>query len=155
EEQIASGVPLDEMVRNLLSASGSSFTTPQVNFYQVEPDTLKISENVAQAFLGIRTQCAQCHNHPFDRWTMDDYYGFAAFFSQIGRKTGEDYREIIVFDRGGGDMRHPVDGRVMEPKFLGGEQPDTKGRSRRELVAEWITSPDNPYFAPSIANRVW
>lgn len=155
EEQIADGVPLDQMVRDLLSASGSSFTTPQVNFYQVEPDTLKIAENVAQAFMGIRMQCAQCHNHVFDRWTMDDYYGFAAFFSQIGRKSGDDYREIIVFNRNSGDMRHPVNNRVMEPKFLGGDTPDVQGRDRREVVADWITSPENPYFAPSIANRVW
>lgn len=155
EEQIDNEVPLDTMVRNLLSASGSSFTTPQVNFYQVEPESLKIAENVAQAFLGIRMQCAQCHNHPFDRWTMDDYYGFAAFFSQVGRKTGEDYREVIVFDRNGGDVKHPVDGRSMKPKFLGEEEPEFEGRPYREVLAEWVTSPENPYFATNIANRVW
>ena len=97
--QIASGVPLDEMVRDLLGASGGSFASPAVNFYQIEETTQKTAENVAQIFLGIRMQCAQCHNHPFDRWTMDDYYAFTAFFAQIGRKTGEDYRETIVFDR--------------------------------------------------------
>ena len=71
--------------------------------------------------MGMRMQCAQCHNHPFDRWTMDDYYSFAAFFSQIGRKQGEDYRETIVFNSGGGEVKHPVGGRVMTPKFLGGD----------------------------------
>ncbi len=155
KHQIDEEVPLDEMVRNLLSASGGSFDTPQVNFYQIEPDTKKIAENVAQAFLGIRLQCAQCHNHPFDRWTMDDYYSFHAFFTQISRKRGSDYREWIVFNRGVGESNHPVGGRQMAPKFLGGEQPETNGRDRREVVAEWITSPDNPWFAPSIANRVW
>ncbi|MGI9455334.1 MAG: DUF1549 and DUF1553 domain-containing protein [Aeoliella sp.] len=155
KRQLDAGVPLDEMVRDLLSASGGSFSEPEVNFYQIEPDTKKIAENVAQAFLGIRVQCAQCHNHPFDRWTMDDYYGFTAFFAQIGRKRSDDYRETIVFNRGGGETNHPVGGRVMAPKFLGGETPDTKGHDRRALVAEWITSPENPYFAPNIANRVW
>jgi len=154
-KQIADGVPIDQMVRNLLSASGGSFAEPAVNFYQIEPTPQKIAENVAQAFLGIRVQCAQCHNHPFDRWTMDDYYAFTAFFSQIGRKRGEDYREQIVFDRRGGEVKHPVTGRQMAPKFLGGPEPDVKGRDRRAVVAEWITSPDNPYFAINVANRVW
>lgn len=154
-QQISNNVPLDRMVRQLLTASGGTFRNPATNFYQVETDTLKTAENVAQTFMGIRVQCAQCHNHPFDRWTMDDYYSFAAFFGQIGRKAGEDYRETIVFNSGGGEVRHPVGGRVMEPKFLGGPKPELKGRDRRELLAEWLTSPQNPFFATSVANRVW
>jgi hypothetical protein len=154
-DMIASNVPLDQMVRELLSASGGTFSNAATNYYQIETDTLKTSENVAQVFMGIRTQCAQCHNHPFDRWTMNDYYSFAAFFSQIGRKTGEDYRETIVFNRGGGDVNHPVDKRVMPPKFLGGDTPDVNAKDRRAVMAEWLTSTDNPYFAPSVANRIW
>lgn len=154
-DKVANNVPLDQMVRDLLSATGGTFTSPATNYYQIETDTLKTAENVAQVFMGIRTQCAQCHNHPFDRWTMDDYYGFAAFFSQIGRKQGEDYRETIVFNSGGGDVRHPVGGRVMAPKFLGGDVPDVQGKDRRAVMAEWLTSPQNPFFAPSVANRVW
>ncbi len=154
-DKIASNMPLDKMIQELLSASGGTFKNPATNYYQIERDTLKTAENVAQVFMGIRTQCAQCHNHPFDRWTMDDYYSFAAFFSQIGRKQGEDYRETIVFNSGGGDVRHPVGGRVMKPKFLGGAEPDTAGKDRRELMAMWLTSTDNPYFATSVANRVW
>ncbi len=154
-DKIANNVPLDQMVRELLSASGGTFDHPATNFYQIERDTLKTAENVAQVFMGFRTQCAQCHNHPFDRWTMDDYYSFAAFFSQIGRKTGEDYRETIVFNTGGGDVRHPVGNRVMPPKFLGGELPDVAGKDRRAILADWLTSPDNPYFATNVGNRVW
>ncbi|GAB5402317.1 MAG: DUF1549 domain-containing protein [Aureliella sp.] len=153
--KLANETPIDEIVRELLSSSGGVFERPATNFYQVERDTLKTAENVAQVFMGIRTQCAQCHNHPFDRWTMDDYYGFASFFSQIGRKTGEDYREIIVYNRGGGEVNHPVTKKPVPATFLGGPQADTKGRDRREVLAEWISSPDNPYFATSIANRVW
>jgi hypothetical protein len=154
-DQIARNVPIDRMARELLTASGGTFSNPPANFYEVEKDTLKMTENVAQVFMGIRVQCAQCHNHPFDRWTLDDYYSFAAFFAQIGRKPGEDYRETIVFDRGGGEVRHPVRNRVMEPKLLGGPLPDVRGKDRRQVLAEWLTSPENPYFATSIANRIW
>jgi hypothetical protein len=154
-DRISNNVPLNKMVQELLSASGGTFKNPPTNFYQIERDTLKTSENVAQIFMGIRMQCAQCHNHPFDRWTMNDYYSFAAFFSQIGRKNSEDYREIIVFNSGGGEVAHPVGGRQMPPKFLGGAAPNTAGKDRRQLLAEWITSPENPFFATSIANRIW
>jgi hypothetical protein len=154
-EQIAGNVPLDQIVRKLLAGSGGTFSAPQTNFYQVERETLKTAENVAQVFMGVRVQCAQCHNHPFDRWTMDDYYSFAAFFSQIGRKEGEDYRETIIFNSGGGEVNHPLGGRVMPPKFLGGPSPDCRGKDRRQVLADWLTAPDNPYFAPSVGNRIW
>ena len=154
-EQIATGRPLDETVRELLSANGSTFDTPATNFYQVDPDQKKVAENVAQSFLGIRIQCAQCHNHPFDRWTMDDYYSFTAFFSQIVRKRSDDYREWMVYNGRSGETRHPVGGRVMKPKVLGGDEPEIKNRDRRAVLADWIVSPDNPYFAVSVANRVW
>ena len=154
QERIAGNVPMNEIARELVGSSGGTFGEPATNFYQVERDTLKLAENTAQVFLGMRVQCAQCHNHPFDRWKMDDYYGFVAFFAQIGRKRGEDPRETIVF-RGGGETRHPVDNRVMAPKFLGGETPDVRRRDRREILAYWIASPDNPYFARNLANIVW
>ena len=154
-EQIAENVPLDKMVRGILGASGGTFKNPSTNFYQIEPDVLKVSENVAQIFMGMRVQCAQCHNHPFDRWTMDDYYSFAAFFKQVGRKQGEDYRETIVFNAGGGEVNHPVGGRVMPPVFLGGGPADVAGKDRREVVADWLASPRNPYFAQNFVNRIW
>jgi hypothetical protein len=155
KDQIKNNTPLDEMVRQLLSTSGPTFETPPANFYAVERDKKKTAENVAQIFLGIRTQCAQCHNHPFDRWTMDDYYGFAAFFVRVARKQHEDPRQWIIFS-GGGETRHPVGNAVVPPKFLGGEAPEIpKARSRRDVVAEWVTSADNPYFARTTANRIW
>jgi hypothetical protein len=154
-DRIAENLPVDEMVRQILGASGGTFSNPPTNFYQVERDDLVLSENIAQAFLGIRIQCAKCHNHPFDRWTQDDYYGFAAFVSQVGRKAAEDPRERIIFDKSSGQIRHPVSDRVMKPAFLGGEMPDLEGRDRRHALAEWITSGENPWFARSLANRVW
>ncbi len=155
QEQISNNVPVDEMIRKLLGSEGGTFTNASTNFYQNEQDNLKIAENVAQVFMGMRIQCAQCHNHPFDRWTMDDYYSFAAFFSQVGRKQSEDPREQIVFDRRNGEVTNPVTGKVMAPKFLGGDQPETKGKDRRVVLADWLASPDNPYFATNLSNIVW
>jgi hypothetical protein len=155
QDKIARNVPVNEWVQELLGASGGTFKNPATNYYQNETDILKISENVAQVFMGMRIQCAQCHNHPFDRWTMNDYYGFAAFFSQIGRKGTDDPREVIVFNSGGGDVRHPIGGRVMAPKFLGGAEPNVAGKDRREVMSQWLASPDNPYFATNLSNIVW
>jgi Protein of unknown function (DUF1549)/Protein of unknown function (DUF1553) len=155
QDKIANNVPMDQMVQELLSASGGTFKNPATNFYQIETDRLKVTENVAQVFMGMRVQCSQCHNHPFDRWTMDDYYSFAAFFAQIGRKGAEDPRELIVFNSGGGEVSHPVGGRVMAPKFLGGAVADVAGKDRRAVLAKWLASPENPYFAANLANIVW
>ena len=143
------------MVQELLSASGGTFKNPATNYYQIERDTLKTAENVAQVFMGIRTQCAQCHNHPFDRWTMDDYYSFAAFFAQIGRKQGEDYRETSSSTAAAAKCAHPVGGRHDAAQVPRRREPDVAGKDRREVLAEWLTSPENPYFATSVANRVW
>ncbi|MFM1801227.1 MAG: hypothetical protein RJA81_579, partial [Planctomycetota bacterium] len=154
-EQISKNVPMDKMVQELLGANGGTFKNPPTNFYQQTTDKLVLTENVAQVFMGMRIQCAQCHNHPFDRWTQDDYYGFVAFFSQIGRKGTDDYRETVIFNSGGGETRHPVGNRVMPPKFLGDEAPETKGKDRRVILAEWLASPRNPFFATSFVNRVW
>jgi hypothetical protein len=155
EGKIAKNVPTNEWVKELLAASGGTFKNPPTNYYQLERDVVKVTENVAQVFLGMRIQCAQCHNHPFDRWTMDDYYGFAAFFTQIGRKGTDDPRELVIFNSGGGEINHPVKGRPMPPKFLGGATPDVIGKDRRQVLADWLASPDNPYFAKNLANIVW
>jgi hypothetical protein len=154
-DKLSKNMPMDQMVQELLGASGGTFKNAATNFYQITNETLPLTENVAQVFMGIRVQCAQCHNHPFDRWTQNDYYSFAAFFAQIGRKQGEDYRETIVFNSGGGEVNHPVGGRVMPPKFLGGEIPDVAGKDRRVVLARWLASSQNPWFATSFANRVW
>ena len=155
QERVANNVPMNVMVQELLGSNGGTFANAATNYYQNETNTLKVAENVAQVFMGMRMQCAQCHNHPFDRWTMDDYYSFAAFFSQIGRKRGEDPREIIVFNSGSGDVRHPVGNRVMAPKFLGGETPDVAGKDRRQVMANWLASDENPFFAQNLSNIVW
>jgi hypothetical protein len=155
QDKIARNVPVNEWVKELLAASGGTFKNPATNYYEGERDVLKVAENVAQVFMGMRVQCAQCHNHPFDRWTQDDYYGFVAFFKQIARKQGDDPRERVIFNAGGGEVKHPVTGQVMAPKFLGGAVADVKGKDRRAVLADWLASPENPYFATNLANIVW
>lgn len=155
QDQIANNVPMDQVVQKLISSVGGTFDNPPTNFYQIERETLKVAEDTAQVFMGMRIQCAQCHNHPFDRWTQDDYYGFAAFFSQVGRKPGEDPREQIVFNSNGGEVKHPL-GRAAPPKFLGGAVAKVEpGQDRREVLAKWLASSENPYFAKNLANIVW
>jgi hypothetical protein len=154
KERIANNVPVDQMVRELLSSTGGTFSNPATNYYEIERDKLKIAENAAQVFMGTRIQCAQCHNHPFDRWTMDDYYSFAAFFAKVNRKQAEDPRERIIFN-GGGETRHPVTKQVMKPKFLGGDVPEIKGNDRRSVLANWLTAPENPWFSRNLSNIVW
>ncbi len=153
-ERIAGNMPFNELVKELLSAKGGTFSSPATNYFQIEQDVLKLTENVAQVFMGTRIQCAQCHNHPFDRWTMDDYYSFASFFAQVKRKPAEDPRERVVYDEGG-EVQNPVTKQTMKPKFLGGPQPEIKGESRREAVAGWLASPENPWFARNVVNIVW
>jgi Protein of unknown function (DUF1553)/Protein of unknown function (DUF1549) len=154
-EQILAGVPLNQLAYKLLTATGSNIENPAANFYSMEVDPIRVTEDAAQAMLGIRIQCAQCHNHPFDRWTMSDYRGLMAFFMQVGRKPGEDPREKIIYNSGGGEAKHPVGDKVVPPKFPGAEEPDVKGKDRREVLAQWLSDPKNPWFAKHMANLVW
>ena len=152
--QVASNRPFNKTVRELLSATGGSYDNPATNFFKSEQDIKKLTENIAQVFMGTRIQCAQCHNHPFDRWTMDDYYGFASFFTQVKRKRGEDPTDMIIFD-GSGEIKHPVTNQNATPTYLGGGVAEVKGVTRRRAMAEWLTEPGNPWFAKNVANIIW
>ena len=155
-EQIVTDRPMNDVVFDIIASTGGTFENPATNYYEVERDTLLLSENVVQTFIGARMQCAQCHNHPFDRWTMDDYYGFNAFFAQIGRKNSEDPRERVIFNRNSGEVKHPLDGREMKPTFLGGDVAEIpKNKDRREVLASWLTSTQNRPFNRNLANFVW
>ena len=150
------GMTIDEIVRSLLPANGGTLENPATNYFQTETTPQLMAENVAQVFLGTRIQCAQCHNHPFDRWTMDDYYDFAAFFSQIGYKQGEDPRELTIFNAGQGEIVHPLGKTGIQPRFLGMvSSADTEGRDYREVLGEQLASLENRAFARNIANIMW
>jgi Protein of unknown function (DUF1553)/Protein of unknown function (DUF1549) len=154
--RIHSGATIDRIAAELLAATGGSFENPAVTYFQTETTPQLIAENVAQVFLGTRIQCAQCHNHPFDRWTLEDYYGFSAFFSRIGYKQAQDPRELMVFATNSGEMKHPVPGRVVRATFLGGPSPDFRpGEDYRKTLAAWLASPDNRAFTRNLANIVW
>ena len=155
-KEIVSGRPFDELARELVTSEGSSFLKPAVNFFVVDQDPKGLAETTAQLFLGVRLQCAQCHNHPFDRWTMDDYYGFAAFFARVALKTSDDTRERVVYERATGEVRHPLDQRVMAPRFLGGDEGTiAPGRSRREALADLLTGAAPGGLARNVANRLF
>ena len=155
-ERFAAGAPFDAIVTELLTSSGTSYATPPANYWLAADQPHLLGEHTAQNFLGIRLQCAQCHNHPFENWTMDDYYGFAAFFAQVAKKRGEDGAEWVVWNRGSGDVRNKRTGQVEAPKFLGGARAKpARDGDRREAVAQWLTAADNPWFAKNIANRVF
>jgi hypothetical protein len=148
--------PMDQFVRELLVADGSTYANPAANYYRISRDPENSVETTAQLFLGVRIQCAKCHNHPFERWTQDDYYGFAAFFSQIGRKKGTLPDEEVVYGTRAGEVHQPRTGQLMKPKALGGpvlEDPNVP--DRRTRLASWLTSPGNPFFAKSLVNRIW
>jgi hypothetical protein len=155
-EALRDGVPMDEIVRSMLTATGGAYAVPEANYWVTATSPKVLAENAAQTFLGIRLQCAQCHNHPFERWRMDDYYGFAAFFGRVGRKRGDDPRDTVIFNRGSGEVTNERTRASAKPQFLGGTLPTIKpGVDRRAVMAEWLTSRKNPWFAKNIANRVW
>jgi hypothetical protein len=147
--------PMDQFVRELITADGSTYKNPAANYYRISRDPENAAETTAQLFLGVRIQCAKCHNHVFEKWTQDDYYGFAAFFSQVGRKKGSLADDEVIYPAGSGDVRQPRTGQVMKPKALGGPVLDDPKSNRRVRLANWLTGPTNPFFAKSLVNRIW
>jgi len=160
-ESFASNKPYDKMVREILSSSGSSNQNPAANFFRVTRDPKPTMEKTTQVFLGVRMVCAQCHDHPFERWTQNQYYEMSAFYSALGIRPGYEVGEEIIYNqRADFDMKHPKDGRVMNPAFIvpasyGSSGPVPTDSHRRMALAEWVTSKDNPFFAKSTVNRVW
>ncbi len=159
--QMRAGRPLDEFVAEMVDASGSNLTNGPVNLYtmlvhkpQFEPKSF--ASDFSQLFLGVQIQCAECHNHPFDRWTQDDYYGFVSFFTGMKRKPGVEPRERRIYcDPSAPPANHLVDGRPMPAKVLGGAEPVPGGGDPRTALARWLTSPENEMFSRNLANRVW
>jgi hypothetical protein len=158
-DSIASNKPYDALVRELLTSRGSSYDEPAANYFRVTREAKPTMEKTTQVFLGVRMVCAQCHDHPFERWTQNQYYQMSAFFSAVGLRAGYEVGEEIVFDqRADYEMKHPKDGRVVKPEFLiASTRPVAipSDSRRRDALAEWLTSADNPFFAKAVANRIW
>lgn len=166
-ESIATNKPLDVFVRELIVARGSTYEHPPSNFYRAMRDPITRAETVAQVFLGTRLQCAKCHNHPFDRWTQTDYYGWANQFARVKYEVLENNRrdrndshefdgEQLVLIGDGKEVEHPGTGKPIPPRFLGTGNSELGTSSDRLLnVADWLTSPHNRRFAEAQVNRIW
>ena len=159
--QVKKNRPLDEFVYDQIVASGSNLSDGPTNLYTMLVHDVRFkpkafAADFSQLFLGIQIQCAECHNHPFDRWTMDDYYGFVSFFTGITRKPGAEPREFYIFNnRKAAPSSHKVDGRPMPATVLGGEGPAESRLDSRVALAQWLTARDNDLFARNMANRIW
>lgn len=171
QTHIENNTPYDQFCHEILTASGSNKENPAASYYKIlrEPDALV--ENTTHLFLAVRFSCNKCHDHPFERWTQDQYYQTAAFFAQVGLKRDDQSgkRKIggtavegakplyeVVFDKADGEVKHDRTGDVTAPEFpyeVKYEAADTA--TRREQLASWITSPDNEYFVESYVNRIW
>ncbi len=165
-DSFATNKPLDQMVREIIAARGSTYEVPPANFYRALRDPFERSEAAAQLFLGARLQCAKCHNHPFDRWTQDDYYSWASVFARVDYKIIENNRrdkndnhefdgEQIVFMGGGGEAKDPRTDKTRAPQFLGAASRVTSRDDPLLALAEWMTSADNDRFVRMLANRTW
>lgn len=152
--------PYDQFVRELLTAQGSTWHNGATVIYRDRPLTVEIGSLASQLFLGVRLECAKCHHHPFEVWSQDDFYGFAAFFARVGHNGGLSPPisggEELIFTLPSGDLQHGRTGSNVLPQVLQGT-PLTIGPDRdpREDLAEWMTDRDNPYFAKVMANRIW
>ena len=153
---VAANKSWDQFVREMLVSSGSNTENGAVNYLVTHLDPLEASENVGKAFLGLSIACAKCHNHPFEKWTQNDYYAMANLFARIGRKNGDRLGEMVVFSKPEGEVNHPRLGRPLRPKTLtGGPLEFNSPIDRRVHLANWLTSPENPFFARTLVNRVW
>ena len=160
-ERVADNTPWDRFVREVVTAKGSSVEDGASNFFAVHQDPESMAENVSQAFLSLSINCARCHNHPLEKWTNDQYYQFANLFSRVRAKgwggdarNGDGKRDLYV--ETSGDLIQPRTGKPQPPAPLDAPAMDLQdARDRREVLADWLTSPGNPYFARAIVNRVW
>ena len=167
KDWIAEGRPLDHFARALVVGQGSTYENPAANFYRANRDPLTRGETAARLFLGYRLQCARCHNHPYDRWTQDDYYSWAAVFGRIDYEILENKRrddldknefngEQIVVALDEGEVKNARTGNDAPPKFLGEDGGGlTSKDDRLAPLAEWLVSPDNRQFARAQANFIF
>jgi hypothetical protein len=148
--------PWDKMVRELLTSTGSSRENGALNFYQIHKDPVRLTENTTVAFMGLRLTCARCHNHPLEKWTQVDYYKMANLFARVRQKAGDTPGEIVVVNAISGNIDHPRLNKPLPPAPLDGKEISLESlQERREILAEWLTSPQNQSFSRTIVNRVW
>ncbi len=156
-QAIAEDVPYNQFVYDLMTASGSTLENPAANYYRIAREPREVMENMTQVFLGTRFVCAQCHDHPFERWTQQNYFQLSAYFGGVGRRGGKTGEEEVIYDlRTPQAVIHAGTGQATPAKFpfeVTGS--DAAQDVPRTQLAKWLTSKDNPYFAKSLANRYW
>ena len=171
KHNVASNRPYNEFAKEIITASGSTLENPPAAYYKVLRDPADLMENTTHLFLAVRFNCNKCHDHPFERWTQDQYYNLAAYFAQVGRKESPVHKGQriggsavegakplveVIFDRVNGEIKHDRTGQTAPPSFPY-EHEDLAGENapRREKLAQWIASSKNQYFARSFVNRIW
>lgn len=160
-QSVEQNKPWDVMARDILTATGNSLENGATNFYGINQDPETMTENACQAFLGLSIGCAKCHNHPLEKWTNDQYYAMANLFARVRAKgwggevrNGDSARTVFVVDRG--ELIQPLRGKPQPPAPLDAPSIDPEStQDRRVVLAQWMTSPENPYFTRSIVNRIW
>ncbi|HWB00742.1 MAG TPA: DUF1549 domain-containing protein, partial [Pirellulales bacterium] len=153
---VATNMPYDQFARALLTADGHTYLNPPANYYRAAADMMDCTETTSQLFLGVRIQCAKCHNHPFERWTQDNYYGIGAFFNRVARKKTANKDEMIVWVSRSGEVTQPRTGKQMQPWLpLTGDAKIAADTDRRQALADWLVKPENPFFSRVEVNRLW
>jgi hypothetical protein len=154
---IAANKPFDQFVRELVTAEGSCAENPPANYWRVFTTPEDASEATVQIFFGVRLLCSKCHDHPFEKWVQKDYYGMSAFFTQVGRKPGARKDDAIIYRTEAAiQARHPTTGQMLPAKFLDGQTVAVgPEQDARQVLAEWMTRKENPFFARATVNRLW
>lgn len=169
--EVAQNTPYDKFVSKIITANGSNKANPPASYYKILRDPEITMENTTHLFLATRFNCNKCHDHPFERWTQDQYYEMAAFFARTSLKTDPESKDKkiggtavesakplfeMVFEKDTGEIKHQRTGLETPPSFpFKAGEVQWEGQNRREVLADWITSSDNPYFASSYVNRLW
>lgn len=161
-EHFKKNTPFDQVIGELLTSNGHTLQNPPAAFFTIHPSAEDAAETVSQVFLGVRIGCARCHNHPFERWTQNDYYGLAACFARVERRNDPNVKPNrrqppvqIISSKKDGETLHPATGHPVPPRPLLAIAPFPENEDRRVALARWLTAPDNPFFARAVANRVW
>jgi hypothetical protein len=155
-DSVKQNKPWDQFAREIFTSSGSSRENGALNYYVLHKDPIDLMETSTEAFLGQRITCARCHNHPLEKWTQVQYYELVNLFSRVGIKNGNSSGDDVIFAKTSGDVMHPRLLKPLPPTPLDGKpMPLDSTLDRRAVFADWLTDPENPYFARSVVNRVW
>ncbi len=153
---LATNMPYDVFTRSILAAQGTVDQHPPVIWYRTVRNLTSQTNDTAQLFLGMRINCAQCHHHPYEKWSQDDYYQFQAFFSRLGLKPGESSAEPAIFVKSEGTVRNPANNKIMKPAGLDSPAVEIgEDEDPRQKLVDWMAAPGNPFFARAITNRLW